>query len=122
MNRSLSVFCGPGLFRSFNFPVFCGPVLVQSQSFAGPRTGLPNTIFKEGLPNRTLASVGEQIPLFDTDLPPTKCPAMDPTDPTPVPVTGHLDHPERVPQPPIPGNAVIPSNAMMPQHIPDEPR
>ena len=41
--RSLSVFCGPGLFRSFNFPVFCGPVLVRSQSFAGPRTGLPNT-------------------------------------------------------------------------------
>ena len=41
--RSLSVFCGPGLFWSFNFPVFCGPVLVQFQSFAGPRTGLPNT-------------------------------------------------------------------------------
>ena len=79
-----------------------------------------DVIFEEGLPNRTLASVGEQIPLFDTDLPPTKCPAMDSTDPAPVPVTGHL--PERVPQPPIPGNAVIPGNAMMPQHIPDEPR
>ena len=34
-----------GLLRSwsFNFPVFCSPVLVQSQSFAGPRTRLPNT-------------------------------------------------------------------------------
>ena len=37
-----------GLLRSWSFPVFqfsglCGPVLVRSQSFAGPRTGLPNT-------------------------------------------------------------------------------
>ena len=27
-------------------PVFCGPVLVRSQSFAGPRTGLPNTKYR----------------------------------------------------------------------------
>ena len=77
-----------------------------------------DVIFEEGLPSRTLASVGEQIPLFDADVPPATVPIMDkPIINDPAPGTPEcLDHPERVPQPLIPGNAVIP------QHIPGEPR
>jgi hypothetical protein len=61
--------------------------------------------------------VGEQIPLFDADVPPATVPTMDKpivNDPTPGTPEG-LNHPEHVPQPSIPGNAVIP------QHIPGEP-
>jgi hypothetical protein len=72
-------------------------------------------IFEEGLPRRSLASVGEQMPRFKSviDNPPTNIPAMEHLDITnaPVPVPERLSH-----QPSVPVNPV------MPQDIPGEPR